>query len=80
MALMVAFLILDELLRYKTWLHEQFNIIGKISVLVNVFLITFTYQLHLKSPVLAFTVYNSAVCIATIIILFTGIKNDIFKD
>lgn len=80
LTIITLFLIIDELLQYKSFLHKQFNIITKISVLINIILITFTYQLPIAvEPAKAFFLFNGSVFASTMIILISGGRHGVFN-
>lgn len=76
---MLSFVIIDELLGYDSFLHKQFNLMSKISLLINIILITFTYQVPINNPVKAFLVFDGGVLFTSLSVLISGVRRGLFK-
>lgn len=76
---LVCNLFISKIVGQYTYLSEQLELIGRITVIINFTIIVLTLYNQLCAPVTYFFVFNSSILIATTMVMINGFKHGIFK-
>ena len=76
---MVMFFIADWKSGFVNYIHEQFNLLCILCVIVNYILIILTHHIILTSPIPMFFAFNGGVCLVTMMIFISGIRHKTFE-
>lgn len=63
-----------------TYLSEQFDLISKLTVLINFIIIVLTLYDLLNNHRTYFYTFNGSILVTTIMVTFSGFKHGIFKE
>lgn len=75
---MLVFAILDLKAGFVNFIHQQFNLICFMCLIINYIIIILTHHVILKNTDPLFYAFNGGVFAVTIAVLINGIKHDIF--
>lgn len=79
-ALFLFYLIVNDLIKGYSKLEYQSSLIGKLAIVVNLIVFSFTQLNLLPKPIMYIFLLNGSIFAISIIILFSGIKYGTFKN
>lgn len=71
---------IDEILSYKSYLHQQYNFICKITIFINIILVLFTHMDIINSLWQKWLMFNGAVIVAVITITSSAFRHGTFSN
>lgn len=79
LAVFVLFFIMDELFGYKSYLHQQYNLICKITTLLNIILVLLTHMDIIDNLFYKWLMFNGSVIATAIIITLSCFRHGTFS-
>ncbi len=76
----ILFLIVAEMVEYKSNSEYQVNIIGKLSLLANFIIFALTQLNIMPKPIEYFYLLNGSILAISIIIIISGLRHGTFKN
>lgn len=76
----LLYLIIDEIIGYSSDTHKQISLICKLSVCANFLLFALILYDMLSMPILYLFLLNGSIFVLSVIILWSAIQHEFFKD
>lgn len=76
---MLVFFVLDLKAGFESSIHEDFNFVCILSVIINFITIILTHLTIISNPLPTFLSFNIGILIATLMILISGARHGYFK-